>query len=678
MQILRNDHVFQSSDNIVSYENSWGNRVHCSCVVHCMNDSFLEYQKSLCEDFFADIHEQLHEEVSYNNFRKWLEPAIQEFNIKLTTFASKIKHDEKFVLKWFIQIFIDGEYVNSLLGPVWIIILRKKKLAYMMVNDILQSSKISTFADIVEGDIKHDDVIVITGIPIETYIDADDVGNIIQQSEFHDALFLDELYELLNKRVEDKEITALYQYSIHDQVTWFGSKVSSKLLSTKNLYKKLSHFIHTHRHETMIGCVGILMTYLWYWTITWYMSQQNTSYIDQQWVEVSVSIEDIKEEIQEFDRIASDSDEKLKKYNTIQQKISILESQNKQQFDVIELKKILEMKYFKWFNTTLFASMNEFGNSLYQFSDQEKDMLWDVKNIFWKNGIFVAGDKGVLLNAINQTARGILVWAPVGKTLTKCNSNIKKDWFFCLDASYQLYNTNRQWFSQLSVVESAFPIWIQDFQTFRTTNLFALLEDKNLNAKWVYLLKYQLEPGKQDAFQKPVEYNQFVAQQTWVQEVPESWNVQKSNYPWSSLAVDWSFLMRNKNDSRLYQMRRAGEGPELSSRELALQGGNAITKEFSESTRVITSPESQYIYLFDTVNQSFVVYRSLPLKNKETVNSTYKLQYFYSFKFALWESLVKDVFIRDGEKPLAYFLTNSGIVEVRLFDYIEQYSQVKQ
>lgn len=88
-----------------------------------------------------------------------------------------------------------------------------------MVNDILQSSKISTFADIVEGDIKHDDVIVITGIPIETYIDADDVGNIIQQSEFHDALFLDELYELLNKRVEDKEITALYQYSIHDQVT---------------------------------------------------------------------------------------------------------------------------------------------------------------------------------------------------------------------------------------------------------------------------------------------------------------------------------------------------------------------------------------------------------------------------------------------------------------------------
>lgn len=82
-------------------------------------------------------------------------------------------------------------------------------------------------------------------------------------------------------------------------------------------------------------------------------------------------------------------------------------------------------------------------------------------------------------------------------------------------------------------------------------------------------------------------------------------------------------------------MRRAGEGPELSSRELALQGGNAITKEFSESTRVITSPESQYIYLFDTVNQSFVVYRSLPLKNKETVNSTYKLQYFYSFKFAL-------------------------------------------
>ncbi|MEY3197830.1 MAG: hypothetical protein RL023_538 [Candidatus Parcubacteria bacterium] len=124
---------------------------------------------------------------------------------------------------------------------------------------------------------------------------------------------------------------------------------------------------------------------------------------------MTITVKDIQKDIQQFDNISSDSDEKLKKYNEIQQKLSLLESQKKQQFDVLELKKILEQKYFKGFNTTLFSSLEIFGNSLYQFSDQEKDMMGDMQSLFWKNGIFVAGSKGILLNAINQTTRGILV-----------------------------------------------------------------------------------------------------------------------------------------------------------------------------------------------------------------------------------------------------------------------------
>lgn len=115
-----------------------------------MTEIFLEYQKSLFEDFFSDIHEQLDEEVSFNTFRKRFEIAIQEFNLKIATFAAKIKQEDQFVLKGFIQIIIDGEYLSSFIGPIGVIILRKKKLAYMMVNDVLQTAKISSFADVIE------------------------------------------------------------------------------------------------------------------------------------------------------------------------------------------------------------------------------------------------------------------------------------------------------------------------------------------------------------------------------------------------------------------------------------------------------------------------------------------------------------------------------------------------
>lgn len=69
---------------------------------------------------------------------------------------------------------------------------------------------------------------------------------------------------------------------------------------------------------------------------------------------VQFTIDDIKREIQEFDRIAVDSD-KLPKYESIQAKLAAIEAQGKQQADVIEMKKILDEKYFQWFNTTLNA-----------------------------------------------------------------------------------------------------------------------------------------------------------------------------------------------------------------------------------------------------------------------------------------------------------------------------------
>ncbi|MEY3197829.1 MAG: hypothetical protein RL023_537 [Candidatus Parcubacteria bacterium] len=172
-----------------------------------MTTTFLEYQKSLFEDFFADVQEHLEEQVSFISFKKWFEIALQEFNVTLSTFAAKIKQDEKFTMKGYIQIVIDNEYLSSLIGPIGVIILRKNKLVYMMTNDVLQTTKISSFADVVEGDVRDGDSVIIAGLPIETYLDTDDVEIILQQSQLHEKSFLDEFYELLQKRVDQEEIT---------------------------------------------------------------------------------------------------------------------------------------------------------------------------------------------------------------------------------------------------------------------------------------------------------------------------------------------------------------------------------------------------------------------------------------------------------------------------------------
>lgn len=207
MKIVRDEQVFHPQEQLISFENSWGDRVQYSCVVHFMTPNFLEYQKSLFEDFFADIHEQLDDEVSHKQFRKRFETALQEFNIKLTTFAAKIKQEEKFVIKGFIQIIIDNEYISSLIGPIGVVIIRKNKLAYSMTNDVLQSAKISSFADVVEGDVKDGDLITFIGLSLETYLDDSDIETLLEQSQIHEQSFSEELYELLQKRVSDDVIT---------------------------------------------------------------------------------------------------------------------------------------------------------------------------------------------------------------------------------------------------------------------------------------------------------------------------------------------------------------------------------------------------------------------------------------------------------------------------------------
>jgi hypothetical protein len=103
--------------------------------------------------------------------------------------------------------------------------MRKNKVAYTVVNDIIKSSKISTFADIIEGEIKHEDRILLVGCILDTYIDHDDMQSMLDDSTYRNTPLIDEVDGLLSKRCNEEEVPYIYEYTVEDYVPGFAGKI---------------------------------------------------------------------------------------------------------------------------------------------------------------------------------------------------------------------------------------------------------------------------------------------------------------------------------------------------------------------------------------------------------------------------------------------------------------------
>ena len=125
MQIQFQQRHFLENDTTIIIQDHSSEVYTFIAVIDFQESTFLEYQKTLFEDFIANIREQLTDEVSYKKFRKRFESAIQEFNIALATFAEKIKQDTHFGIRGFVQVMIDGEFLSTMIGTSGIAILRK-------------------------------------------------------------------------------------------------------------------------------------------------------------------------------------------------------------------------------------------------------------------------------------------------------------------------------------------------------------------------------------------------------------------------------------------------------------------------------------------------------------------------------------------------------------------------
>ena len=140
----------------------------------------------------------------------------------------------------------------------------------------------------------------------------------------------------------------------------------------------------------------------------------------------------------------------------------------------------------------------------------------------------------------------------------------------------------------------------------------------------------------------------------------------------STFTIDVNFLAWSQG--KLYQFRRSpATSFNLTYREIKLLWWDTRTMKFSDDVKIVTPSNSRYVYLFDKVNQTFMVYESRPLKTNDLYWTSYNLNYLFSFAFDLWANKIVDVTIPDelGNRPELYVLTQEWINKIQLHEFID-------
>ncbi len=225
-----NRHMHDAHTGLHMEKNFSGN-VSLSCHLSFGIDKFVDYQKSLFEDFLSEMVDHLESDNGdIVKVRKLFEFALQDLNTKLEVFAEKIKDVDRFPVKGCVQLFYGNEYLASLIGGVGLMVLRDGKLNFMMSNTEDTTAPINIFSELIEGEVKEYDEVIALGVPIDTYIDTSDVTTIRELSVHEQKNFLDALIDMLRVRTDEANIGFVSSAVVE----------SSSLITQKKLQKNVT------------------------------------------------------------------------------------------------------------------------------------------------------------------------------------------------------------------------------------------------------------------------------------------------------------------------------------------------------------------------------------------------------------------------------------------------------
>jgi len=674
MHIKEEKLAFVDATQIFSFSEEFDNGIQFVTYISFENDKFLDYQKDLLQEFLAGYLDQLKTDIyELDNVKANFEIALETLNTKLKLFADKVRDVDHFGIKWYIQIIADHTLITSMIWDTNVLILRDNKVFYSLHNGVNLHNKIDLFSDFIEWDIELGDQIIYIWTKLSDVLDDNDLAEI--EGLLHgEASILDFLEEILTARTSKKNIWFINQYIIsYLSPLHIGTKNSKKYYKSKRKSSKLKKEIMNNKYYLTIVVLGVVILFMLYHVLSQILQENNNDvFVSASWVQVDVTIDDIKKDIYMFQSLDPTSDEKAVKYHEILQKLDMLESKGRRLEDVAQLRTILQADYHKGFNIIYINKLNQFDDAatninseIMSFNSIEQEKLGQLVGLERGRNLYIAGNNGAIISAINDNMRGTLVEYSTEDLVDGCSTNLLRDGLYCYSRGGNIFSVTKSGIEPVSTTDpTGFPGNIAGVKVYGKSNMYLFQWD--LHSLWnnILLTRYRNVIWSEAQFQ-------------WWSNYKVALDSGMNFSGWfNAFAIDSTFLAWS--EGKIYQFwREQATSSLLSVREVPLLWWDKLGNSYSNNVKILSTLNSKYVYIFDKENQTFTVYESRPIKTNDSFTADYSLYYLFRFTFDLKDNKIEDVTIPEetGNRPELYILSDKGVNKVSLYDFIDSIKQ---
>ncbi len=627
--------------------------------ISILSDNLIEYQKNLFMEFFSSITEWIEKLESFKEYKSFFEATLEDFNTKLRVFQEKsAKTSDKYEIRGSIHLVWDDQYISSLIWTSSIIIFRDTKLLSVIANEVYDDDKIDIFSEMVEWEVENQDKILAVACNVYDYLWDEEIEEVISAEDV-----IQKMEEILTVKIDSTEIVSISLLEVHFKTIKINRKINkNKLEDTINSIKKVAKKNRLALSLVIwVMLIGIIV-------IGIFKSLSKTDkptqvVTDTNGEEIVIDMDDIKRDIDAFEKISADSPTKKEKYQEIMKKLEALKNNNIQSLDVSTLENKMEASFYEGFNVKFVSKKDGLLEDLYDFNDSQLSTLWNIKGFGRTNKIHVYWEKGTLLYIINKKQKPILQELKVWGTITTCNTDLYNDGLYCASSNGDLYRFYKEGMKQLTNASGKWPNNIISIGKYKDRNIYTYTKDSALEWEQAYITKY-VNTSKGIRFSSPTYY-------TFDKTTTEDMKTAVKNG--TNMVVDGTFLIWSPTKWLLQWFRPNLNKNALKVREIKWWRQAIIQEgDLSGDVKVITSDNTKYIYLYDKKTQSVIAYITSPYKDNTKYQYSYSVKYKFKIKLKLeWEE-VKDIDVKFGTNHTLYILTDKWVYKMSMKEFMSE------
>ena len=670
MIVTRLEKIFSKEGAYFDFSKQLGDEFFVDIGVHILADKFVEYQKSLVEEFVADLINfyEWEEDITFYDIKEFFESALKSLNNKLTLFADKVQEEGKFEIRWFAQIVYEDNYLASLIGDVSVIIFRERKINSVIPNEIDPNRKIDLFSEVIEGNIENEDQVVFVGLNILNYLSKDELIEAVNISFSTGESFLDLIEDLLSQKTEKDKIHFVYYFEFNFPL------VAKDITSSKKLKFKiplryfevlkidpssLKKFVIENKYSVIFALLlGVVFLFIY--------AVYHVNVTMQKWVNYSsnISIDKIKQQINDFVNTSDLSKDARKQlYNKILNELNQLEKRGLYVKDVEKLKNDLEIAYYDVYKISVIATL-EGGwiQPLYKF-DQDISEL--AKSAFYvsneKNGIWVAYSSWVIAGILPDLQPTIVSGLPEDESLKKCVSQPNNNGLVCVSNKNNFYSFANGTYSLVGVNGSNIDYSVGGIDTYLKKYFYTMKEhlaegDASLIDKFKMKDVWALQEIVYQTTYKIVNLDKFV-------DVAKEWfadmYIDGNFLTWSRALKEVVLMWRNDPLSDNLQWKVLSK-VWWDEEVIDKLGKEVVLKGFYDQAN-----QSKYVVLFDPVSEIVVIYREKGQLDRM------ELVYQGALLFKAQEKVKAIGVSEEWDAVRLYIVTQKGVYRADLRDFIE-------